>query len=155
MTVVTIKPDGTTKTMENITLGHVPIMLGSIKCNLHGKTIEELVELGEDIADPFGYFITSSEQTVINIDKTSTNIPIITMIKGQTKHSIIFTYTVRKRLILHMGKKWNSIMIDDPVVDNVWKDEDYEKRSIEVLKILTNTFIPLETNVIVPFIRMK
>ena len=68
VTVVTIKPDGTTKTMENITLGHIPIMLGSIKCNLYGKTAEELVELGEDLADPFGYFIISSERTVINID---------------------------------------------------------------------------------------
>ena len=135
VTVVTIKPDGTTKTMENITLGYIPIMLGSVKCNLYGKTIEEMVELGEDISDPFGYFIISSERTVINIDKTSTNIPVITQIKKQPKHSIIFTYTVRKRIILHMGRKWNSIMIDDPVDDNSLKEEGYEKKKLPIFLV--------------------
>ncbi len=132
VTVVTIKPDGTTKTMEDITIGFIPIMLGSIKCNLHGMSREEMVKHGECISDPFGYFIISSERTVINIDKSTTNIPIITFIKKSPKHSIIFTYTARKRIILNCGKKWNSIQMDDPVDDIVWKDEGTEKRRLPI-----------------------
>jgi DNA-directed RNA polymerase II subunit RPB2 len=134
-TCVTIKPDGTKKSMENITLGSIPIMLGSVKCNLHGKTKEELVELGECISDPFGYFITSSERTVIIIDKTSINIPVIRIDKESAKHIIVKNYNPRRRIVLKTGKKWNSILMNDPLDDMTWKEEGAEARTFPLFLI--------------------
>lgn len=140
-TVETIKPDGTKTTMENLTLGYIPIMLGSIKCNLHGKSKEELVELGECITDPFGYFIISSERTIINIDKTSIHMSVVKLDRDTGKYCIIHSYTANRRITLKTSNKWNSIMIIDPVDENMWRDEGKEKRNFPVFlvyKILEN-----------------
>lgn len=123
VTCTTIKPDKTKKIMENITLGYIPIMLGSIKCNLYGKTKEELVSLGECLSDPFGYFIISSERTVIHIDKININMPIIMTGKDNPKPYIVNNYTARRRIVLHIAKKWNSILLNDPLDDNNWEGE--------------------------------
>ncbi len=46
-------------------IGDMPIMMGSKKCNLHGLTKDELIELGEDPADPGGYFIVNGSERVL------------------------------------------------------------------------------------------
>jgi len=46
-------------------VGRMPIMVGSQKCNIHGFTDEELVEIGEDPADPGGYFIVNGSERVL------------------------------------------------------------------------------------------
>jgi DNA-directed RNA polymerase subunit B" len=51
-------------------IGRLPIMVGSEQCNLtdaEGRTIsdEELIELGEDPADPGGYFIVNGSERVL------------------------------------------------------------------------------------------
>ena len=135
VTCVTIKPDGTEKVMENITLGYIPIMLGSIKCNLHGKTKEELVRLGECLTDPFGYFIINTERTVINIDKININIPVIMTKKDDPKPYVVSNYTPRRRVVLHCSKKWNSITLDDPLDDNVYKEEGYVSRKLPLFVV--------------------
>jgi len=134
-TCVTIKPDGTQKIMENITLGHIPIMLGSIKCNLYGKTREELVRLGECLSDPFGYFIISTERTVINIDKININTTVIMTNKYSPKPLAVNNYTSRRRVVLHCSKKWNSVTMDDPLDDNVYKEEGVESRKLPLFVV--------------------
>ena len=135
ITCITIKPDGSEKVMENITLGYIPIMLGSIKCNLHGKTKEELVRLGECLTDPFGYFIISTERTVINIDKININMTIIKTGKDDPKPFAVNNYTPRRRVVLHCSKKWNSIVMDDPLDDNVWKEDGTESRRLPLFVV--------------------
>ncbi|HIP91514.1 MAG TPA: DNA-directed RNA polymerase subunit B'' [Methanothermococcus okinawensis] len=46
-------------------IGELPIMLGSKACYLHGKSREELIEMGEDPRDPLGYFIINGSERVL------------------------------------------------------------------------------------------
>ncbi|UWG47126.1 DNA-directed RNA polymerase subunit B'' [Halanaeroarchaeum sp. HSR-CO] len=46
-------------------VGRMPIMVGSEKCNIAGFTDEELIEIGEDPADPGGYFIINGSERVL------------------------------------------------------------------------------------------
>ena len=50
---------------ETTYIGDMPIMMRSNKCNLDGLTQEELIELGEDPADPGGYFIVNGSERVL------------------------------------------------------------------------------------------
>ena len=91
-------------------------MLGSKKCNLYGKTAEELVELGECITDPFGYFIVSSEWALVTHDKKRRNIPYLVYNKKiNSKTFIINQYTIRDKTTFIMGDDWNTIQLVDPL----------------------------------------
>jgi DNA-directed RNA polymerase subunit B" len=46
-------------------VGRMPIMVGSDKCNIAGFDDEELIEIGEDPADPGGYFIVNGSERVL------------------------------------------------------------------------------------------
>ncbi|AAB99043.1 DNA-directed RNA polymerase, subunit B'' (rpoB2) [Methanocaldococcus jannaschii DSM 2661] len=46
-------------------IGELPVMLGSKICHLYGKSREELIDLGEDPEDPFGYFIINGTEKVL------------------------------------------------------------------------------------------
>ena len=46
-------------------VGRMPIMVGSSKCNIADFTEEELVDIGEDPADPGGYFIVNGSERVL------------------------------------------------------------------------------------------
>lgn len=106
---------GKEKRTIRVTLGQVPIMLGSIKCNLYGKTPEELVELGECISDPFGYFIVSSEWVLITHDKKRHNLPMIGFDKKNARTYLSNQYCINKFLQLRLGKEWGSIEMSDPL----------------------------------------
>jgi DNA-directed RNA polymerase subunit B" len=47
------------------TIGQLPIMVGSVACNLHGLSDAERVERGEDPLDPGGYFIINGTERVL------------------------------------------------------------------------------------------
>jgi DNA-directed RNA polymerase subunit B" len=46
-------------------VGRMPIMIGSDKCNIAEFTEDELIEIGEDPADPGGYFIVNGSERVL------------------------------------------------------------------------------------------
>jgi DNA-directed RNA polymerase subunit B" len=46
-------------------IGRMPIMVGSSKCNIAGFDDEDLIEIGEDPADPGGYFIVNGSERVL------------------------------------------------------------------------------------------
>ncbi|WP_380681018.1 DNA-directed RNA polymerase subunit B'' [Salinigranum sp. GCM10025319] len=46
-------------------VGRMPIMVGSRKCNISQLSDEELIEIGEDPADPGGYFIVNGSERVL------------------------------------------------------------------------------------------
>ncbi|WP_435196778.1 DNA-directed RNA polymerase subunit B'' [Natronomonas sp. EA1] len=46
-------------------VGRMPIMVGSDLCNIAGYSDEELIEIGEDPADPGGYFIVNGSERVL------------------------------------------------------------------------------------------
>ncbi len=46
-------------------IGRMPIMVGSEKCNIAGFREQELINIGEDPADPGGYFIVNGSERVL------------------------------------------------------------------------------------------
>jgi len=46
-------------------VGRIPIMVGSTKCNIADFPRQDLVEIGEDPADPGGYFIVNGSERVL------------------------------------------------------------------------------------------
>lgn len=76
MGLVKILSDGTRdeKEMEWITIGQMPTMLRSKRCNLYGLSEEELIRSGEDPLDPGGYFIVNgSERMLVTIEDLAPN----------------------------------------------------------------------------------
>ncbi|HOS81416.1 MAG TPA: DNA-directed RNA polymerase subunit B'' [Methanolinea sp.] len=47
------------------TIGQLPIMVGSVACNLYGMSPEERIAHGEDPFDPGGYFIVNGTERVL------------------------------------------------------------------------------------------
>lgn len=47
------------------TIGQLPVMVGSVACNLHGLSDGERIEHGEDPLDPGGYFIINGTERVL------------------------------------------------------------------------------------------
>ncbi|HIP17049.1 MAG TPA: DNA-directed RNA polymerase subunit B'' [Methanothermococcus okinawensis] len=89
-------------------IGELPIMVGSKACYLYGKTREELIAMGEDPEDPFGYFIINGSEKVlvaqedliqnrILCEKTEKNNKIIYVAKVfSTRHGFRALCTVEK-----------------------------------------------------------
>lgn len=125
LTCTTLK--GKDKRVIRINLGNIPIMLGSNKCNLFGKNPEELVELGECITDPFGYFIVSSEWSLVTHDKKRRYIPFLVYNKkdNNSKPYIDNQYSIRDKLKLVMGEDWNNIQLVDPLSRSDEKNKKY------------------------------
>ena len=56
----------------------LPVMVKSNRCALHGKSKEELIELGEDPDNPGGYFIVDgTERVIVMVEEIVSNRPII------------------------------------------------------------------------------
>lgn len=132
--VCTTKKEGV-KNKTNIFFGEVPIMLGSIKCNLYNKTPEELLKLGECVSDPFGYFIINSERSVITHDKLRSNYPLITTRKSENIPEVKETYNTKYRQILTLSKKINAIKVLD---DKSGRNEPKHIPIFIVFKVLAN-----------------
>jgi len=63
---------------ERVKIGYIPIMVKSKRCRLYGLSDEELIEMGEDPADPGGYFIINgSERVVVVRDDLARNKVIV------------------------------------------------------------------------------
>ncbi len=76
---VTMTPifEGIQQESEEVTIGEIPVMIGSELCWTHGKDREELREMGEDPDDPQGYFlINGSEKTIVAMEEMANNKPI-------------------------------------------------------------------------------
>jgi len=55
---------------EEVYVGELPVMLKSDLCALHGMSDDELVQAGEDPADPGGYFIINgTERVIVSIEE--------------------------------------------------------------------------------------
>ena len=69
--------EGVKQNPEVITIGEIPVMIKSDKCNTHGMTEEELIEAGEDVGDPGGYFIINgSERVIVSMEEIANNRPV-------------------------------------------------------------------------------
>jgi DNA-directed RNA polymerase beta subunit len=59
---------------DEVFIGEVPVMVKSKLCHLYGMSESELIEAGEDPADPGGYFvINGSERVLVSIEDLAPN----------------------------------------------------------------------------------
>lgn len=97
-------PDGPAvgKSFE-INVGEVPVMLGSRHCILRGKSADELLRLGEDPNDVFGYFIVGGmEKVVLKQEKLVVNRPLL-MAPSKAQPTIrITTKTIRGTIVAEL-----------------------------------------------------
>ncbi|MFB6200217.1 MAG: DNA-directed RNA polymerase subunit B'' [Candidatus Nanohaloarchaea archaeon] len=76
---VTMTPifEGVKQESEEVTIGEIPVMIGSDLCWTSDWDKEEKREKGEDPKDPGGYFIINgSEKTIIAMEEMANNKPI-------------------------------------------------------------------------------
>lgn len=99
-----------------VNCGTIPIMLGSKKCYLNGKSPQELLQMGECIADPLGYFLIKSEMSLITQEKARVSMPMIIVSKeGKPMCTYTTSYLNGTKIIfLLIGKKWNTIKVKLP-----------------------------------------
>jgi DNA-directed RNA polymerase II subunit RPB2 len=65
-------------TRPNVQLGRLPTMVGSIRCNLYGKTSSELNNLGSCEHDIFGYFIIDGREFYVRqLERIRVNYSVI------------------------------------------------------------------------------
>lgn len=117
-----------------IVLGKIPVMVGSCLCvlvrgNEQGRVVylrdldklkedlisnDNLIRMKECISDPFGYYIISSERSLITQEKERTDIPLVIFDDKTKKVLFRYTYTfVNKREIfmLKLGEL-NSVTVN-------------------------------------------
>ena len=69
--------EGIQQDSEEVTIGEIPVMVGSDLCWTSEMDEEELREAGEDPKDPGGYFIVNgSEKTIIAMEELANNKPV-------------------------------------------------------------------------------
>ncbi|EDO06154.2 DNA-directed RNA polymerase Rpb2 domain 6 family protein [Babesia bovis T2Bo] len=99
-----LKIPGTSKVLtKELTVGYIPIMVKSKRCNLDGISPEEMVEQGEDIDEPGGYFVVrGNERIVRQLIVLRSNYPLaIKSGNNRTKHVLFTDYSIMMRSQCH------------------------------------------------------
>ncbi len=123
----TVVEDGIEKEAEKVHIGDLPIMIKSKKCNLHQDNIEMdrepsaeeldkfLVEQGEDLCDPGGYFIIGgTERALISLEDLAPNRVMVELNEryGTSLHvAKVFSQKEGYRALTLMEKKKDGILV--------------------------------------------
>jgi DNA-directed RNA polymerase beta subunit len=76
--------EGVKQPSETVVIGEIPVMVGSDVCPTADMTEEEREDIGEDPADPGGYFIVKgTEKVLVSIEEIANNIPLYQMDDGE------------------------------------------------------------------------
>ncbi|AFZ81233.1 DNA-directed RNA polymerase subunit beta, putative [Theileria equi strain WA] len=88
---------------KELIVGHIPVMVKSKRCNLSGLTPEEMVQQGEDIDEPGGYFIIRGVEKIIRqVIITRSNYPIAIKSENNSLRNVLFTdYSIVMRCQSH------------------------------------------------------
>ena len=125
---LTNKKDPTDFQTNTFPCGEIPIILGSKYSHLHNLTPQQIIDLGECISDPHGYFIIVSqnknsalksgrEVSLITQEKSRMDMPMIIMKDSKPYCSYSTSgLTGSKIMYLNLGKKWNTIKVKIPEV---------------------------------------
>ncbi len=123
----TVVEDGIEKEAEKVHIGDLPIMIKSKKCNLHPDNIETdrepsaeeldkfLVDQGEDLCDPGGYFIIGgTERALISLEDLAPNRVMVELNEryGTSLHvAKVFSQKEGYRALTLMEKKKDGILV--------------------------------------------
>ena len=79
-----------TRKIDKYIIGHIPIMVRSSKCNLHGMSEKEKISAGECPEDEGGYFIIGGkERVLITQERAAYNMIGVHKQKAQSKYSYV------------------------------------------------------------------
>ncbi|GFE54518.1 DNA-directed RNA polymerase I subunit [Babesia ovis] len=92
-------PGVTSVLTKEITVGYIPIMVKSKRCNLDGLSPSEMTQQGEDVDEPGGYFvIRGNERIVRQLIVLRSNYPLaIKSENNRTKHVLFTDYSIMMR----------------------------------------------------------
>ncbi|MEM4311682.1 MAG: DNA-directed RNA polymerase subunit B [Nitrososphaerales archaeon] len=116
---MTIVENDVEKDNQFFWIGDLPIMVRSEKCSLFGLTEQQLIEEGEDVKDPGGYFIINgSERVIVGLEDLTPNKVLVdkevtgdvTVYKAKVYSSIV-GYRIKLEITL---KQDGSILIKVP-----------------------------------------
>jgi DNA-directed RNA polymerase subunit B len=123
----TMVEDGIEKEAEKVHIGDLPVMIKSKKCNLHGDNMETdrepsaeeldkfLVDAGEDLCDPGGYFIIGgTERALISLEDLAPNRVMVELNEryGTSLHvAKVFSQKEGYRALTLMEKKKDGILV--------------------------------------------
>ena len=101
---------------SEILFGKIPILLGSKYCNLHGLTIDELIEKGEDPGDTFGYNIVKGTERVIVTQEKLRESQFFSFLHTDQEAKLEGRITCSSPsgtsvVIMDVGKKWKVLKI--------------------------------------------
>lgn len=109
------------KYIDNIDVGHIPIMVRSKYCILHNRTSVENEELGECKYDQGGYFIINgSEKVVISQERIADNkVHVFMGNKGKSQYIVDAEiksvpddrFMIAKNLLVRLRSRDNAIMV--------------------------------------------
>jgi len=142
-------------------IGSLPIMLHSNYCHLKGLSKQELIEKGEDPAEPGGYFIINgTERVLVNIEDLCSNhfmvdkeIGGVSLYVGKLfseqgaykiphtiermKDGIFYlSFTRAKRVPLVLVLKALGIVKDEEIMQNVAKDRQFDEVLINLFEFV-------------------
>ncbi|CAH6418972.1 DNA-directed RNA polymerase subunit RPB2 [uncultured virus] len=112
---LSVKPENQPSVEKRILIGSIPIMLGSKRCHLYGKTIEEKLKMGECPNDPLGYYIIKgTEKSIIIQEKMRASMffTINSDNKGRVESRVTCaTITGTTIVTMAVGKKWATLKV--------------------------------------------
>ncbi len=79
------EPSKVTTAEEGVEIAKIPVMLGSILCNLRGYSRNDLRRVYEDASDPFGYFVVKGGERVILLQENLIPMKRFSVMKKATK----------------------------------------------------------------------
>ncbi|CAJ0944309.1 unnamed protein product, partial [Mesorhabditis belari] len=92
------------ETIDNIVIGHVPIMLKSDRCHLKKMSRSQLEKVGEEATEKGGYFVCKGSEKVIRMliaNKQNYPIALIRQ-RYKTKGALFTEYAIMLRSVLEM-----------------------------------------------------
>jgi DNA-directed RNA polymerase subunit B len=123
----TVIEDGIEREPEKVHIGDLPVMVQSKKCNLHKDNVEMdrepspeelnkfLVNMGEDLCDPGGYFIIGgTERALISLEDLAPNRVMVELNEryGTSLHvAKVFSQKEGYRALTLMEKKKDGILV--------------------------------------------
>jgi len=131
--------DKTRQITENINIGSIPVMVGSVLCHTYGKTDRELEEMGECPCDPQGYYIIKGAEKNILLQENLRANKIFVFMNDSGNAICTFTSSVLTETSI-ITIELDSYDIMKLNLTMFEKDENQKVRTIPVFLILNIYF---------------
>ncbi len=116
-------------------IGWVPVMTGSWLCVLYNKSEEEIIDLGESPADPFGWFINRGvENALMMMDQLRMNKPICSVSAAGAARCLMTNDDIRGTKLVTVSTTSNGVMQVRLTLDAEDRDIPFELNILTFLR---------------------